>query len=200
MGGLLAPSQPGDFALTVLQPWADLIMAGVKTVENRGWAPPSTLPQWRDCESCDHRWRGNAHCPECGSYRWISVGVDGPFPFRLWIHAGKRVDSAAPSWALDWWLTECHEFVTYEQYALGALLGSVEVTGCHHAEDPCVEVRSHTDPSYRPRRYLCSRWAEPDCYHWTLADLQPLDAPIPMRGRQRLWKITADDLAVTADA
>lgn len=31
------------YALTLWQPWADLIVDGIKPVENRGWAPPQRL-------------------------------------------------------------------------------------------------------------------------------------------------------------
>jgi hypothetical protein len=171
-----------DKALTVKQPWADLIMAGAKDVENRSWPVPSTLPQWWVCERC-----GERHPPPPGLLaRWIP---DGPFPFRLGIHAGQEIDkSASPeTWAVypvDWGMGR----PLPEVYALGALLGFVTVTGCHHA-DECQRVR--VDPQHRGSRYMerCSRWAEPDVYHWTLANPEPLDVPFPMKGRLGLWHL-----------
>jgi hypothetical protein len=35
--GLFAPPSTGPRALTVRQPWASLIIAGIKDVENRTW-------------------------------------------------------------------------------------------------------------------------------------------------------------------
>ncbi|QBI19385.1 hypothetical protein ER308_07370 [Egibacter rhizosphaerae] len=69
----------------------------------------------------------------------------------------------------------------------GVLLGSVKVTGCHHADDCLTE----TGPNWSELRY-CSRFAEPDAWHWTLADPEPLDEPIPMRGRQGLWRVEVE--------
>jgi hypothetical protein len=67
------------------------------------------------------------------------------------------------------------------------LLGTVEATGCHHA-DECARVR--TDPFHRGSRFMerCSRWAEPDVYHWTLTDPQPYEQPVPAKGRLGLWR------------
>ena len=156
--------RPGDLALTVHQPWADLIVSGVKDVENRTWPVPSAT-------------------------------LHG----RVWIHAGQSFDD---SWK---WSAAGPRVVRHEQYGTapwvtadrcGVLLGSVQVDGCHHA-DWCDKVdgdlvTAWPDTTSRGPRY-CSRWAEPDVYHWRLSDPQPLADPIPMRGRQRLWRITADD-------
>lgn len=190
MGDLQPKS--GDPALTVWQPFADLILAGDKDVENRGWPVPSTLPQrWR-CGVCRTEWRcgfrGSSIDPAQGCPRGCSRMKDpdllGPFPFRLWIHAAANpaIDQAA--W--DAWVrSDAVTMLPWPEYSQGrVVLGSVEVTGCHHADAPgCVQ----RDPSdeYVP----CSPWAHEDCWHWTLTDPQPLSEPIPMRGRQKLWRI-----------
>jgi hypothetical protein len=49
----------------------------------------------------------------------------------------------------------------------GAIIGVVELTDV---------IRDSTSP-----------WAEPDCWHWRVADPQPL-TPIPCRGALRLWR------------
>jgi hypothetical protein len=79
----------------------------------------------------------------------------------------------------------------------GVLVGSVTVTGCHHA-DECL-IAGTPKPHggmWVPDRW-CSPWAQPDCFHWTLADPEPLDVPIPMKGRQGLWRLP-DDVEVPA--
>ena len=185
-------------ALTVKQPQADLIMAGIKPVENRTWPVPSTLPQWGECDyhgriapdeldqDDDHgtwrHWPDEYQCP---------VDLDGPFPFRLWIHAGKE---------FDWSALDPGSLVTRGSYRLdsdarGVLLGHVTVTGCHHADDcydrdPCPTLGCTFDDHESER--WCSPWAQPDCWHWELADPVLLDEPIPMRGRQRLWRLPED--------
>lgn len=224
MADLLLP-KPGDLALTLWQPWADLIMAGVKDVENRSWPVPSTLPQWGRCSGCGvrvwpSRWIDKGVDPERFPFMWEGVqcrrgcggmfAADGPFPFRLWIHAGKdhgtQISGIADAWialseawGLDVWEGEVgHPPVTFRLAAraieravrenrYGALLGSVEVTGCHHADECRTKDVDADSRSYTVAH--CSRWAEPDCWHWTLADPQPLGQPVPMRGRQRLWRI-----------
>lgn len=189
-------------ALTDKQPWASLIMAGVKDVENRTWPVPSTLPQWYRCTECTTRLAldsenfvlggaghddfgldiGDWHVDEVGD-SWPRCGrlaPDGPFPFRLAIHAGKTADHFAPFMARE-------AFSAIRSApgvgALGVLLGYVTVTGCHHANDR--ECRGKWWPEFSN----CSPWAEPDSYHWTLADPEPLPEPIPMRGRQGLWTL-----------
>ena len=154
--------QPGDLALTVHQPWADLIVSGAKDVENRTWPVPSTLP----------------------------------FPFRLWIHAGLTIDSNPD--AHRKWAEGAFPRLRLE---VGVLLGSVTVTGCHHA-DECRRVVDNPQEvvvgrdvyvSDFGRVLRCSAWAEPGVHHWQVASALPLERPVPMRGRQRLWRVTADD-------
>jgi hypothetical protein len=176
-----------DLALTIKQPWADLIMAGVKDIENRTWPVPSTLPQWRKCNACGERdpkganggWPVHLMCLSDGT-------LVGPFPFRLWIHAGATVDwQAAIALKRDPAIALLIRRAC-EQDRCGVLLGSVTVTGCHHYDD-CPHPTMQDNGAG-----ACSPWAEPGRFHWTLADPQPLATPIPMRGRQRLWRLPAD--------
>ena len=186
-------------ALTVRQPWADLIMAGVKDVENRSWPVPSTLPQWTQCSGCAMRWAPGDGPPFSyehwhGSRRgWMERTADGPFPFRLGIHASKGEhpnEYVAASWGpagdsvplklLDDAMTDRRR---------GVLLGTVEVTGCHHAhehwdEDAPFPFLMDTDQGWQ-----CSSWAEPDVWHWRIDAPVPLEDPIPMPGRLGLWTL-----------
>lgn len=208
-------------ALTIKQPWASLIMAGVKDVENRSWPVPKTLPQWY--LQGGTRWR-----PGSADDAWAQRHggtPDGPFPFRLWVHAGLRW---APEWC-GWMDVDDPRLHTLERVGAqldedangggywrvwppslpsGVLLGSVLVIDCHHA-DECwrwnpIAPGAHLDPERKPiagdgeRPGYCSPWAESDdVYHWTLTDPQPLPEPIPMKGRQRLWTVP-DDVEVPA--
>lgn len=209
----VALPQPGDLALTYKQPWASLVVAGVKPVENRGWPPPKTLPQWSRCPlaSCGHT---RAMMPDAYTHGGAPVCIDhmapsemipdGPFPFRLWVHAGatNAPINSVPAIALEAWRDTFGEPYVGAPYRLrGVLIGSVLVVGCHHDDEPQNPRHLGAAPRWceapdTPGSGQCSPWAEEGAYHWLHADPQPLDEPIPMRGRQKLWRITADDLAV----
>ena len=194
-------------ALTVRQPFADLIMAGVKDVENRSWPAPFTLPQWQRCNRCGRRSRDglpetvpvvngkrgtSVHWHDVCAPRYDATGdliADGPFPFRLGIHAALNPERADhPAWTT--WIGSMASGLAGSDER-GALLGTVEVTGCHHA-DECLERTGETferEGMLLPESAWCSRWAEPDAWHWALTDPQPLDVPIPMRGMLGLWRL-----------
>jgi len=59
----------------------------------------------------------------------------------------------------------------------GAIIGTVEVVGCHSGVD-CA--------------WSCSVWALPDHHHWVLANPKPLSEPIPCKGALGLWNVPAD--------
>lgn len=179
----------GEPALTLWQPWADLVMADdgaggcLKPVENRSWQPPKTFtstpctcleqPPYSNVGDPDHDGSPD-HCPDCGDTGWL--------PPRLWIHASKTLDGSNHAGQWDAW----QDVMPANDPVLGALLGSVALTGCHHA-DECYQWCHELGVS---DGWYCSRpWAEPDAYHWTLTDPRPLPEPIPMRGRQRLWTV-----------
>lgn len=190
-------------ALTLRQPWASLIVTGAKDVENRTWPVPSTVT--RVClGSHDRPQRGDdfpADDPEpC---------MCGPAPFPLVIHAAKTDTDNDPTISSMAWHA-LGEVIGGAAPPRGVLLGYVTVTGCHHADEcadfdyvtlgGCVDIDGgwwHKPTEDRPchtARY-CSRWAEPNTYHWTLTNPVALDEPIPMRGRQGLWNLPDDALA-----
>ena len=141
-------------ALTVRQPWATAIIWGAKDIENR---PRMT------------RYRG-----------------------RLWIHAGMH----HPDWGdylevralsgikfgwLDTRRTSAAEVERAQRRkehtgALGVILGSVDVVGCHGDE---------TGESLES----CSPWARHSQQHWMLANPQPLPDPVPCKGALGLWRL-----------
>lgn len=148
-------------ALSIRQPWADLILRGYKDVENRNWPVPSTVD----------------------------------LPLRIGVHASKRHEFGD---GLDLYL----DVVGDQGSALllfsttpdrrGALLGYVTVTGCHDFRS-CPDVEwEWTSASGRTDTRLCSPWADPEGWHWTLADPVALREPIPMRGALGLWRMPDD--------
>jgi hypothetical protein len=92
---------------------------------------------------------------------------------QLYIHAGKSWDKSAV------------EFIAriarkaYMAADHGMVIGTVDVIGCHHADD-CT----HNTGSAR-----CSEWAMPDHYHWVLANPMPVEIPFPAKGKLGLWNL-----------
>lgn len=204
-------------ALTVRQPYADLIVAGVKTVENRRWVPYSTLPQWWLCECGERRYGEDTWDDPTGTHvrhyhptRFRSDGMvaqhdgywwpepDGIYPFRLAIHAAQKYsqEQADAVWArLDRrQIRGVFDLGGSAHDRLGAILGTVTVTGVHHADD-CAEGCF----TWECGTTYCSEWAEPDRHHWELSDPTPLNESIPARGQQGLWTVD-DDVAARLQA
>jgi hypothetical protein len=84
---------------------------------------------------------------------------------RLWIHASQRLDEEVYR-AL---LAEGVDLPPMDELPRGALVGAVELVDC---------VRDSR-----------SRWAEPGCWHWQIGRAWALPEPIPMRGRQGLFRV-----------
>jgi hypothetical protein len=62
--------------------------------------------------------------------------------------------------------------------ALSAVIATAELVGCHEAVDGC-----------------CAPWGFPDCWHWELANVQPLKHAVAKAGALGLWKPAAELLA-----
>lgn len=91
---------------------------------------------------------------------------DGHVGTRIMIHAGKAADRRA-----------LQAGVRPGPDARGAVIATALLTSCHFDNVAC---RPYTGPG-------CGPWSELDVFHWVLADVQPLAAPIPTNGLQRLW-------------
>lgn len=197
--------------LTVRQPWADLLIAGVKDVENRS----RPVPKWAyECPRCHGRpesWRGRVSgdspslgyvpCPDCDDNPTAYGDPDSFWPFTLGIHAAKALDDS-PGFA-DGMLAygECvrrlgdvrvaTESIESIAQRLGVLLGTVEVTGQHHADD-CDNVDGDLVtgwPENRGDDRFCSLWAQPGMWHYQITNPTPLATPVPWKGRLGFWTI-----------
>lgn len=87
---------------------------------------------------------------------------------RILIHAGGQPDRFATVYGehLD---------------VYSAIVAVATVTGCHYDNGNQV---------------CCSYWAQPDLYHWELADVIALPEPIPAKGKLGFW--TPDEEIVNA--
>ena len=127
----------------------------------------------------------------------------GPYIGPVAIHAGLQADEEAMRA-----LPGLPPNGVPRIFHYGAILGTVELTGAHRAND-CYQQsiqeaarlfgsdRAAFDalpvPSPRlggllSRARLCSTWAHHDCHHLTLADPTPFGEPIRATGRLGLWR------------
>ncbi|AWN32609.1 ASCH domain-containing protein [Streptomyces sp. NEAU-S7GS2] len=94
---------------------------------------------------------------------------------RVLIHAGKQLDESATAQVLS----AGAELPDVR----GAVIATARIMGCHRAQQ--------LDGS----RTCCAPWGFTQCWHWELADVQPLPHPVPATGARILWKPTPDLLA-----
>jgi hypothetical protein len=91
---------------------------------------------------------------------------------RLYIHAGL-------GWADDGLDAIGAENMPPDAALLaGHVIGTVDVIGCHPAEECADGIGRH-----------CSEWAMPGHFHWILANARPLACPFPETGRLGLWTL-----------
>jgi hypothetical protein len=68
----------------------------------------------------------------------------------------------------------------------GQVIGTVDVVGCHHATECwCHDCGDH-----------CSAWAQPDVWHWELANPRPLACPFPEKGKLGIWNLLPQEVMV----
>jgi hypothetical protein len=108
-------------ALSIKQPWAWLICAGYKDIENRNWKIG----------------RGSQHGPY-SSYHQANFTIE--LPCRIYVHAGKKVDEDIPIDMIDlidsrlppeakesfWRMCDEQGFQPF----LGGIIGEVDIAGC----------------------------------------------------------------------
>jgi len=165
-------------ALTIRQPWASLIAAGVKTIETRSWstsyrgplaihagkhpaAPPSE-PAW---SGFDRFWKH----PE-----W-EPGVSFPLPLGAVVATCTLAD-VVPIVGLAGCRNEAYHLCLPPG---GALLHSPlhEPWPDGNTEHVCDDQLPFGD--FAPGRFA-----------WLLTDIEPLPEPVPAKGRQGLWEWT----------
>jgi hypothetical protein len=158
-------------ALTLWQPWADLVAVGAKTIETRSWST---------------------------SYR-------GP----LAIHSAKKIpaegaDLVASRPFLEEYcgrlgLPVAGVFIPFFAERRGVVLATCELADVVPVEDLVWKAKRGTDAAAggwgrAPGRTYAEEAQRPfgdfspGRYAWLLASIEPLDPPVPARGRQQLWE------------
>jgi hypothetical protein len=158
-------------ALTIWQPWAGSIVYLDKRVENRDWPCP---PKYIGSRIAIHAGAALDRTPAlsvpCNAEAWASLFASLPEwdAWRFWRLGRKPRDEA--NWP--------------PKLALGAVVGTAVITGCHREGDP----ECQGDP--RTAGCLCSIWAGLGRWHWQLGDeVRPLAQPVLCKGRQKLWPL-----------
>ena len=149
------------YAITLWQPWAQLIADGVKRYETRSWKPPRHLI-------------GKRIAIHAAKRKVREQDLPNEVAWRIYIGYGPR------------W----HERIPYGAIVATAMLVDVFHIKEVQPDCLKVEVLSrpglHTsisiDPlgDYSPGRYV-----------WSLIDIKRLDSPVEVKGMQRLWKTDA---------
>jgi hypothetical protein len=70
----------------------------------------------------------------------------------------------------------------------GAVIGTAQIIGCHPGMGCCA-----------PWGMMQASRSEPPIWHWELADVRPLAAPVPAKGQLGLWNPPAEVLAAVLD-
>jgi hypothetical protein len=110
---------PEMYALSVKQPYAWLICAGYKDVENRSWKIG----------------RSSRHGPY-STYHQANFTID--LPCRIYVHSGKGKDIDAIDMILycqwDWFPHDAEDaifdFEDANSWSLGAIIGEVDIVDC----------------------------------------------------------------------
>lgn len=73
------------------------------------------------------------------------------------------------------------------ELAYGAVLGTVDLIGCHVAGEGCCDSLwgEHAYDEHRGR-------TRRDLFHWELDNVRPLAEPVPCRGALQLWTVPPD--------
>lgn len=179
-------------ALTLRQPWASLIVHGVKTIETRSWKAPDALIGERIAIHAARHMPADMACWEAGAYalarrwapdhQWVlyrhAIDVDGIVLPEGAVVATATLAACVPivsdGQGHATYLTECD----YEG-DLPHQQGGLWIIG--------VNALTHGTPTrvedQRPfGDFTPGRWA------WLLADVDALEVPIPAKGRLGLWQ------------
>lgn len=185
-------------ALTIRQPWATLIARGAKTIETRSWSTKYRGPLAIHAGQSPRTWR-ELDAPSLMADRvvvdavLVELGVkdaDGSWPSPYETEAGIFVD-----WSLD-----------RPTFPLGAVVAVAELVDVvPMIENPLEEpegrfvwvdpdfVQVHDDlddpaPRYSELENLFGDFAE-GRWAWLLENVEPLEPPVPAKGRQGLWTV-----------
>jgi len=194
-------------ALTVRQPWASLIVLGIKTIETRSWKLPAAMVGQRIAIHAGAARPTSASAQDVGDWQVNPDGRNG-FSVRHWPSARKLgvgrnlICTLYPELAAD----EKESRGVYHRLPLGAIVGYVTlgedlpiVNSLGTPDDPLPRICNVTGDGrgLRLMRPLVFPSADitdqrpygdftPGRHGWTLLDPEPCE-PIPAKGRLGFW-------------
>ena len=166
-------------ALTIRQPWASLIAAGMKTIETRSWSTKYRGPLAIHAGKHEPAVCAYQHLPLDQSMQWlqgcISAGISSPDTRRF-----------ASGYSGSWWPDPA-------KMPLGAVVATctladvvlIAENGWLGALEPQVDLWFPHRPVPDDQRPFGD--FTPGRYAWLLTNITPLPAPIPAKGRRSLW-------------
>ena len=155
------------YAITLWQPYAQLIADGVKQYETRSWKPPWHLLGKRIAIHAAKR----------------KITTD-PYPFGLPSDVFHEMDKR---YGWMWW-----NILPY-----GAIVATAELVGFFHVEDYADEAQDKVIGTWTNPYVIGQRETldtdpfgdySPGRYAWWLQSVTKLDEPVPAQGKQGLWK------------
>ena len=184
--------------LTVRQPWASLIAAGVKTIETRSWSTKYRGPLAIHAGLSFHPFH-DAHA------RLVSAGVA---PMDALVACSSRRTDIVPRGAV---VATCTLADVVPIVELAHEHDTPDVFPCIQANSPIPGAVSHwtcsAEPSgaglaFRPAGPLVSYVPRqlpfgdftPGRYAYLLTDITPLTEPVPAKGRHGLWDWDSGEL------
>lgn len=151
--------------ITVKQPWASLIVEGIKDIENRTW-------------KCPEKYIGQRVLIHAAAMPWGNLGKDSCFGHILTREQYNKMLQLGLDEAREFWL---------DYYQFGSIIGSVEIVGCeiNHSSIWAEKTEVSTDedgfPVYGEKTY-----------NWIFANPIKFPEPIPAKGKLSFWEFEPD--------
>ena len=139
-------------------------------------------------------WQPYASLVACGLKRVETRSWPTKYRGPILIHAGKR-------WTPELEATARHfrERFSWRTYVpsvgalpLGAVVAVARITECHEMDRAWIEAQS-------PLERAAGVWL-PGRFGWVLEDVRAPGAPIPLKGRQGLFEVNADEIEALSRA
>lgn len=147
-------------ALTVKQPWASLIVEGIKDIENRTW-------------KCPQKYIGKRVLVHASM--GLPMYMSGYYNRYLTI---EQNDVAKKKMGVDYFHLELQT---------SAIIGSVEIMDCVINHQSIWAEKTH---GYRPGvnlKLMSKIYGTPTIYNWVLANPIKFEKPIPCKGKLSFW-------------
>lgn len=190
-------------AISIKQPWASLIVEGIKDIENRTW-------------KCPKKYIGQRVLIHAAAMPWGNLRKDSCIGHILTREQYNKMLQLGLDEAREFWL---------DDYQFGAIIGSVEIVGCEINHSSIWAEKCETNCSERCRKINCEHFIDWDCgegwcasckligqsyevnkvpkdcphkmkiktiYNWILANPIKFPEPIPAKGKLSFWDFEPD--------